>query len=347
MSSQSNQHLAAILLAQGGPLKIAYRPTPTPGPNELLIEVKAIAINPVDWDQREHGVTIDTYPAIIGSDIAGYVAAIGSNVPADAPQVGTRVAAFAPSYLVKCAPDYGAFQERVLVPASFVTPIPDTLDFNEASLLPLGVLTGWAGFFQAGIPIDTKYTPADKQGVLIWGGSSSVGSNAIQIAKLLGFRVYVTASEKHHSYLKTLGTDKLFNYRDINVVENVIKAVKEDGVVIQVGYDAVGQLKECQQILQRTKAEGPARLASAVPLTEDSPKAEGVVVKFVEAEEDEKKTNELIHFVYRVWLKEKLEKGVYTPSPRMQIVEGGLKAANNALDEWKKGVSAVKIVIEV
>ncbi|KAH9476024.1 Dehydrogenase azaJ [Psilocybe cubensis] len=347
MSSYPNQHLAAILPKQGGPLEITYRPTPAPGPNDLLINVKAIAINPVDWEQRHHGVTIAAYPAIIGSDIAGYVEAVGSNVPADAPQVGARVAAFAPSYLFGCAPDYGAFQERVIVPASFVTPIPDTLKFNEATLLPLGVLTAWAGFYQAGIAFGTKYTPADKKGVLIWGGSSSVGSNAIQIAKSFGFKVYVTASVKHHSYLSTLGADRLFDYKDPNVVDNIVRAVKEDGVVIQVGYDAVGQLKECQQILQKTKAEGPARLASAVPLTEDSPKAEGVVVKFVEAEGDATKIQELIHFVYRIWLKEKLEKGEYSPSPRMHIVEGGLKALNSALDEWKKGVSAVKIVVEV
>lgn len=309
--------------------------------------MKAIALNPVDWYQRHIGVTVESYPAIIGSDVAGIVAAVGSDVAADAPQPGTRVAAFAPSYFAKGAPDYGAFQERVLVPASYVVPIPNTLNFNEASMLPLGVLTAWAGFFQAGIALETKYVSEDRQEVLIWGGSSSVGSSAIQIAKSLGFYVYVTASEKHHGYLKTLGADKLFEYKSPDVVENIVKAAKEDQVTIQVGYDAVGQLKECQEILQKTKAEGPARLASAVPLTEDSPKAEGVIVKFVEAEDDAEKTNELIHFVYRVWLKERLEKGEYTPSPKMQIVEGGLEAMEKGLDEWKKGVSAVKIVIEV
>lgn len=73
----------------------------------------------------------------------------------------------------------------------------------------------------------------------------------------------------------------------------------------------------------------------------------GVEARFVAAPGDEKERVEFFHFVFGVWLKEKLEKGEFVPSPRIQVVKGGLKSAQKGLDELKKGVSGVKLVLEV
>ena len=73
----------------------------------------------------------------------------------------------------------------------------------------------------------------------------------------------------------------------------------------------------------------------------------GVEVKFVAAPEDEKERLEFFHFVFRVWLKEKLEKGEFVPSPKIQVVEGGLESAQRGLDVLKKGVNGVKLVLDV
>jgi len=248
---------------------------------------------------------------------------------------------------MKGAPDYGAFQTHVLVPAENVVPLPQGMSFNEGSLLPMAVVTAWSGWYSIGLPRDTSYTAADKKGMLVWGGASSVGSAALQVAKSMGFIVYTTASEKHHEYLKGLGASKVFDYKGEHVVESIVKAAKEDGVTIQIGYDAVGQLKSCLEILKELKGEGTAKLASAIVLSEDSPKMEGVEVKFVAAPEDEKESMEHFHFIFRVWLKEKLETGEFVPSPKIQVVEGGLESVNKALDELKKGVSGTKLVLEV
>lgn len=346
-SPPSGQHLAAILRSKGSPLEVTHRPTPTPGPKELLIEVKSIALNPIDWYQREAGFAIASYPAIIGSDIAGTVLSTGSSVPSDAPEPGTRVAAFAPCFYAKGAPDYGAFQTRVLVPAANAVPLPQGMSFNEASLLPMAVATAWGGWHVIGVPRNAAYTAADKKGMLVWGGASSIGSAAVQIAKLLGFHVYVTASEKHHEYMKSLGASKVFDYRGEGVVESIVKAAKEDGVTLQMGFDAVGQLQSCLDILKEFKGDSVAKLASAVPLSKDSPKVEGVEVKFVAAPDDEEERQETFHFMFGVWLKEKLAKGEFVPSPKIRVIEGGLEAANKGLDEWKKGVSGVKLVLEI
>jgi len=100
-------------------------------------------------------------------------------------------------------------------------------------------------------------------------------------------------------------------------------------------------------ILKEFKGEGTAKLAEAKPLSEDSPKMEGVEVKFISAPKDETKRTEFFHFVMRVWLKEKLEKGEFVPSPKIKVIEGGLESANKGLDELKQGVSGVKLVLEV
>ena len=250
---------------------------------------------------------------MIGSDIAGTVVSAGSSVPSDAPEPGTRVAAFAPAFFTKGIPDYGAFQTRALVPAANVVPLPSSMSFSEATLLPMAVLTTWSGWYSIGLPRDTAYTAADKKGMLVWGGASSIGSAAVQVAKIMGFSVYVTASEKHHEYLKSLGASKVFDYKSESVVTDIIKAAKADGVTVQAGFDAVGQVKSCLEILKELKGEGTAKLATAVPPSEDTPKMEGVEVKFVAAPGDEKARTEHFHFVFGVWLKEKLAKGEFVP----------------------------------
>ena len=116
---------------------------------------------------------------------------------------------------------------------------------------------------------------------------------------------------------------------------------------MKTGFDGVGQLKECLEILNVFKGRGTAKLASAVPLEEDSPKMEGVEVKMVVAPMDEKERAEHFHFIFNVWLKDKLEKGEIVPSPHIKVVEGGLDSANKALDELREKVSGTKLVLEV
>ena len=226
-------------------------------------------------------------------------------------------------------------------------PLPESMSFNEGSLLPMAVLTAWSGWYSIGVERDAAYTEADKKGMLVWGAGSSIGGAAVQVARLLGFRVYATASEKHHAYVKGLGARRVFDYRGSDAVERIVEAAKEDGVTLQMGFDAVGQLESCMEILSRAKGDGMAKLASAIPLREDSPTVEGVDVRFVAAPADKKETTEFIRFVFNVWLKEKLETGEFVPSPKVKVVEGGLEAVHKGLDELKGGVSGVKLVLEV
>ncbi|KAF7871684.1 hypothetical protein EAF04_003791 [Stromatinia cepivora] len=346
-STTTSQHLAAIIPDKGGPLKIVHRPTPTPGPTELLIEVRSIACNPIDHYMRDHGFVIASYPAIPGSDISGIVVAAGSSVPAAAPKVGTRVTAFAPAFFMQGDPDHGAFQKKVLVPASSVCPLPDGISFNEGAILPMAVQTAMAAWYSLGLARDTKLTPADKKGALVWGGSSSVGGAGIQQASNMGYVVYATASPHHHDYVKKLGASKAFDYKDIHVVDKIVKSAKEDGITIDLAYDAAGALQSILDILKAAKGDDVAKLASAVRLGPQPPTVDGIDVKFVSAPLDIVERDEWSQWLYWTWLKEKLQTGEFVPSPRIKVVDGGLESANKALDELKGGVSGVKLVLEV
>ncbi len=233
------------------------------------------------------------------------------------------------------------------MPAANAVRLPDTVGFNEGCVMPMAVVTAWSGWYSIGLARETAYRAEERKGMLIWGGASSVGSAAIQIARTMGFRVYATASERHHGYLRGLGASRVFDYRGEDVVERIVQAAKADGVTIQEGLDAAAQLKPCLEILKQCKGAGIAKLASARPVPEDAPEVEGVEAKFIMAPSGDEGRTEHFHFVFGVWLKEKLETGEFVPSPKIRVVGGGLESVNKGLDELRGGVSGVKFVVEV
>jgi NADPH:quinone reductase-like Zn-dependent oxidoreductase len=154
--------------------------------------------------------------------------------------------------------------------------------------------------------------------------------------------VYATASSKHHEYLKALGASEVFYYKDKDIVEQIVRAVKKDGVSLDMGYDAVGSMKECMNVLKALNPEGGSNLPSALPLKEDDPKVEGVEVKFVEAPWNSENRDNFFHFAFGQWLKGKLASWEFVPNPNIQVINGSLNNIQHGLDAWKKGVSGLK-----
>ncbi|KAI8809390.1 zinc-binding oxidoreductase-like protein CipB [Cladochytrium replicatum] len=349
------EHLAAIIPSKGSELEIVSRPTPTPGPEEVLIEVHAIALNPIDVYSQSMGFMIDSYPAVIGSDVGGAVLSVGSSVPTSTDiKPGQRVAALAPSFVRKGAPDYGAFQKRVIVPYQAVTLLPDSISFTEAAVLPLSVMTAWFGLNTVSVSISTSHSPEDKKGFLLWSASGSVGTAVLQVAKSMGFYVYATASSKHHEYLKTLGAHRLFDYNDPDVTAKIIQAVRGDGVDVEAGYLASGDLDLATSIVEKLRGDNqtPAKFACATTAKElewwaKNPTYRGMIVKFAKLPDDVKERTAFSRFVFGEWLKEKLGSGAYVPSPKAKELLGGLEGIQAGLDELKQSVSGVKLVVKL
>ncbi|WP_282693319.1 NADP-dependent oxidoreductase [Streptomyces sp. CC208A] len=172
-------------------LELVRRPAPTPADGDVLVEVKAAGVNPVDWKHREGAVRNDLpFPLGMGWDVAGVVRA---TVPGG-PAVGEEVYGMLP------LPYGGAYQELAVLPASAVAPRPARLSHAEAAAVPLAALTAWQALEAAGTGPGLR--------VLVHAGAGGVGHFAVQFARHLGAHVTATASARNLEFLRRLGVDE-------------------------------------------------------------------------------------------------------------------------------------------
>lgn len=196
---------AAILTATKAPLEVKEVPCPRPKDKEMVVKNRAIAINPVDWFQQEmgpEGIPFLKFPAILGYDIAGEVEALGSGVTQF--KVGDRVTGLVNQ----------GFQQHVVLAEHMATAIPSSVTYEQAAALPMGVSVATKALFHKDyLSLDLpSASPSPKQEtVLIWGGSTSVGSNAIQLAVAAGYEVFTTASPHRFEHVKGLGAAQVFD----------------------------------------------------------------------------------------------------------------------------------------
>ncbi|WP_288131034.1 zinc-binding alcohol dehydrogenase family protein [Microbulbifer sp.] len=181
---------------------------PEPGPRDLLVAVKAIAVNPVDTKLRapKSEPIVETTPRILGWDAAGEVVAVGDAVSQF--QVGERV------YYAGDVRRPGCYSEFQLVDERLVGKMPRTQDFTAAAAMPLTSLTAWEALFDR-LGISRSGDDAGKS-ILIIGGAGGVGSVAIQLATTLaGLKVTATASRtKSSMWIKQLGATHVVNHRN-------------------------------------------------------------------------------------------------------------------------------------
>ncbi|MEV6803866.1 NAD(P)H-quinone oxidoreductase [Streptomyces sp. NPDC051132] len=215
----------AITIPQpGGPEALVWDevPDPVPGEGEVLVEVVASAVNRADILQRQGFYNpppgASAYP---GLECSGRIAALGPGVSGWA--VGDEVCALLAG---------GGYAEKVAVPAGQLLPVPEGLDLKQAAALPEVVCTVWSNVF-----IVAHLRPGET--LLVHGGSSGIGTMAVQLAKALGARVAVTAGTKEKlDYCAELGADVLINYREQDFVAEIKQAT--DGAGADVILDNMG-----------------------------------------------------------------------------------------------------------
>ena len=207
--------------AYGGAENLKYdevsRPEPQAG--QVLIQVYAAGVNPIDWKIRE-GFFQQVYdyslPVIAGADVAGVVASVGDGVTTLQP--GQAVYGTADMALS------GAYAEYAVGYADAIAPKPKTLDYIHAASVPIVAITAWQALFDG-----ANLQP--EQSVLIHGGAGGVGRYAIQLAKWKRARVIATASAANLDDLRNLGADQAINYasqpfeqqvKDVDVVLDLV-----------------------------------------------------------------------------------------------------------------------------
>jgi NADPH:quinone reductase-like Zn-dependent oxidoreductase len=234
---------AARIHEFGGPEVLRYEDVPDPQPrrDQVLVRVKACAMNHLDiWVRK--GLPGVKLPHILGSDVAGEIVEVGEYVTGF--KVGQRVLLAPMHFCNRCpkcvaglqnqCPEFtvlgngvdGGNCELIAVPAANVIPIPDSLDFNQAASVPLVFLTAWHMLVgRAGI--------RPGQTVLVLGANSGVGIAGIQVAKLFNCEVITTAGDDRKiAKARELGADHVINHYQQKISDEVRKITNKQGVDI-------------------------------------------------------------------------------------------------------------------
>ncbi|EXJ81282.1 hypothetical protein A1O3_07572 [Capronia epimyces CBS 606.96] len=312
-----------------------------PGAGEILIKNHAVAIAPVDWKIQDGAFPLTGLPRVLGNDVAGEIVEVGENVSGFSK--GQRVLGHAIG-LVTGRPEQGAFQNFTVVPAIAVSPIPDKLSYEEASVLPLAISTAADGLFhkdKLGLATPGHKEENSGKAILIWGGSSSVGTAAIQLAVAAGLKVFATASKKNFELVKELGASEVFDHASPSVVGDLTAALQK--YTLAGAYDAIGsrdsQLNSAQVLVQL----GGGTLAVVIPPIADIPAT--VNAKAVFALAILLQDKEVGEAIYRDFLPAALESGQIKPAPKAEVVGHGLEYIQPAIDALRPGVSAKKLVV--
>ncbi len=200
----------------GGPemLVPAKRGVPEPGHGEILIKAAAVGINRPDVMQRQGSYPVPPGASDLpGLEVAGTVAAVGPGV--DLWNVGDEVCALTPG---------GSYAEFCTTPAAHALPVPKGLSMIEAGAMPETFFTVWTNVFDRG-----RLQAGER--FLVHGGSSGIGTTAIQIADVLGARVFTTAgTQEKCAACEELGAERAINYREKDYVAVIRDLTDGEGV---------------------------------------------------------------------------------------------------------------------
>jgi NADPH:quinone reductase-like Zn-dependent oxidoreductase len=245
---------------------------PQPQAGEVLVRVKAVSINPIDWKIRE-GYLQDfvSLPTTLGSDIAGDIESLGDGV--EGLEVGTAV------YGLKGIRG-GAFAEYTTVKLNEIARKPETLTYTEAAAVPHTALTAWQALFDmAGLK--------EGQRVLIHAAAGGVGHFAVQFAKLKGAYVIGTASANNEALVRALGADEFVNYQTTRF-EDVVKDV--DVVLDTIGFDT--SQRSCQVL-----KPGGVLVCFVTPPPDDAAEKYGIEAKYGAMQANSEQLSEIAQLI--------------------------------------------------
>ncbi|MCJ1469733.1 hypothetical protein MMC07_008374 [Pseudocyphellaria aurata] len=324
---------------QGGPFEIVSASKPELERNEVLVNIKAVALNPLDYKQLDYGMFISSWPATLGSDGAGIVEAVGEDVKSFKP--GDEVfARFTPGNNKSAA-----FQSIAAVHESKVGRKPGSWSFEDAASLTIAFVTAVASL--AALEISLPFIPGSQTGayqpgtILILGGSSSVGASTIQVLRLAlpNCTILTTSSSKHHEALKALGASAVLDYRSANIL-NDIKNMSADGQGVEAIIDAVGSVTTDPSLLH--VLTGSKKFAQVIT-GKDSKDIPADVKHYSIASGNVFGAPGGANIVAALGLL--LEEGKYKVPLPVTVVGQGFDAIGDGLQTLKKGVSGTKLVV--
>ncbi|VUC22421.1 unnamed protein product [Clonostachys rosea] len=371
MSSLPTTQKAVALPAKRTPLTQISSPVVPPAAGQILVKVQWTASTPLDLHRADGGLLIPEYPSLMGSGgAAGTVVQLGPSGDLKGLQIGDKVMVFAFH-----GGQEANHQEYITIPAYLASKIPKSLSMEQAVTIPVNLVTAFHTItkdldLELPWPIPQggwKPSAADEP-ILIWGGSSSVGIFVIQVLRHWGYtNILVTASSRHHEYLKSIGATAMWDYTKPGVEASILDHVKGRGEPqIPSIIDCIGSIKGTLEPLSKIAQRG-SKVAIMLPViikdaTEDEEPeyemdvskvlvgqwAEGVIPRGVRT-----------HFyLQNEFFKEHLqpeiipalvEQGVVHPN-KYRVVEGKdmVERAQNALDLLRaRAVSGERLIFRI
>ncbi|GAB2596261.1 zinc-binding alcohol dehydrogenase family protein [Microlunatus antarcticus] len=346
----------ALWVDRRGTFRVGPAPTPTPRPGELVVEAHAVALNPVDampGVARRFVYPWLRLPTVLGTDVAGTVVAVGEGVSRF--RIGDRVVGFASGQeRFRNDPAHGAFQHVVVLAADLTAHVPDEVALTDAVVLPLALTTAAAGLFEPDqlglpLPVGTPVKAGDERDetVLVWGAATSVGNNAVQLARAAGYRVVATASPRSAALVLGLGASAVVDYRGRSAVDEVVAALEGHTLAGTVAIGA-GSLSRTIRVARRT--QGTRRVASAYPSPVTAVRRQlarpyGVRVSAIWGGSPARSA--VGPAMFRDVLPVALAHGRYRPSPPAEVVGEDLASIPAGLERLRGGVAARKLVVRL
>ncbi|KAK9238612.1 chaperonin 10-like protein [Lipomyces kononenkoae] len=350
MAAPTNQ--AAWLTKADNPLQVGEAPLPIAGPGEIVVKNAAVAINPLDTHMQDVGVFVQQWPAIFGCDVAGEVSEVGPDVQRF--KKGDRVIGHAIN-LVTGRPQDGAFALYTAVPADKAAVLPDTISFTDGVVVPFAVEAAVCALSlkvpgealpgistpALGLPYPSLKDPVPSlsKTLVIYGGSSSVGSMTTQLATAAGIHVICVVGKHNFDFSKRCGAAEVFDHKDPSVVSKVIEAVGKSGHEFVGIFDAIATPDTYAHDLAILAKLGGGHLACVHPPPSDVPANVKAGMLFA--------VNDIATPVWKDYVTPALQAGKLQCLPPPTIVGKGLEYIQEGLKKSKAGVSATKLVIEL
>lgn len=257
-------------------------------------------------------------------------------------------------------PRHGGFQHYTALLSSLTCPLPADVSFAQGSVVPCALSTAAAGLYQKD-DLNLQHPSVNPKptgkALLVWGGASSVGSCAIQLAKASGYEVLTTASPQNHEQCLSLGASKAFDYRSESAKDDIVRALSGtdfagvfDSIskrsTVQICVDIVHALKQDRKVITTNPVPEEVSLhgieskagkccsPGLMNLTDLWIVLAGTIVE-----------NEVCKVIYRDFLPEALEKNIFKATPEPLVVGHGLESVQLALDRVRQGMNALKAVV--
>ncbi|THU82645.1 GroES-like protein [Dendrothele bispora CBS 962.96] len=310
---------------------------------EILVKVEASALNPVDWKVQDYGLFIpdESYPAILGLDVAGEVEDVGEGVSGF--KKGDRV-----FYNGAFKNEYAGHQQYSRAPAEIVAKIPGNITYSQASTIPAGFLAAAYGLYAKaplGLGLNPTVTDVKEKfkgkAAIVIGGSTSVGQYAVQLLRYLGFSTIIVYASAHHlSYLKTLGATDLIDRKAVPFSDFDAAVKKITSTPIEVVYDAVS-LADSQPAGYKALANGGKMVITLPDEIKDKVDGKELVTVFGSVHpETHREFGVTVFSKLTKWLEDE----VIVPN-KVEDLRGGLDGIVEGLRRLKNNeVSGIKLV---